>query len=205
MFWCLIVVLLVVLVAWLLRRRPAAAARRRATTAPEMLGWRKFLLMGPPQPKGQAALVDLGIEVGEDLVAGDTTYRVAELDSLEGHGQRRAWLVNVTESHRSRIRAMVRDQLAAELEVQLHDLVLEAVRPIFGRRATEDVPSIATYWVAKAIGDEAGRLTWERCEVRGAADLPRDVLPQVEIVGEAVRWDVKPLARWMAERVRDYG
>lgn len=192
------------LAARVARWRATRTARQR--DAAEPLGWRRFLLMGPPQPRGQAALVDLDVQIGEDLYDGETTYRVADIDvTLQGHGQRRAWLVNITDRHRDRLRALHREQLMVELEAELHNLVLEAVRPIFGRPPTDDIPSIASYWAAEAIGREASLLTWSRYEVHGAADLPRDVLPRVEVDGSSVIWDVKPLARWMAGRVRDYG
>lgn len=198
---------LVLLIAVLLLAAYVRAIRARRRERGQVIdgrGWSRFLLMGPPQPRGQAALIDDSVQIGEDLVDGDVTYRVADIEVLAQGRPRRAWLANITDRERAKIEAEFRERLTDQLEPILHELVIEAVRPIYDRPATPDIPAIATYWAAQRIGEEASRLVWTTYQVSGPADLPTDLLPVVSFrrdgARDAVTWDVRPLARWMASR-----
>lgn len=174
-------------------------ARERAGLA-KPIGWRHFQLVGPEQPRGQAAIVSDDVEVGMDLTDGGDRWRVADVDSVAG--RRRAWLVNLTDPDRAALNQARQREFAALLVAEVNGLVEEAVAPLWGEKVTADLPAIANHFVRTAIAKHADRLSWIHLGVRGAAELPdRALWPEVKLMnGRHLTWECRPFADALAAR-----
>lgn len=173
---------------------------------PRRQRWPTIFLVGGPQPRGQAALVDESVQIGQDIATDGEVWRVTDIEQV-GASARRAWLLNVSEQVRDKIELAQRARVAEDIRAEIELVVEEAMAEFWGAEPSPDMPDILNHHVRRALCHHADRLRWLRYGVKSHVDLPpRALWPLVVQEYEAgrpigyVRWDVRPMAEVMARR-----